>query len=47
MGGTATESMLERPQEALFAEASRLLCAVCSIVTEGEVSHVAQAIEIQ
>eukprot|EP00913_Durusdinium_trenchii_P003902 g3611.t1 len=42
MGGTATEMMLERPQEALFAEASRLLCAVCGIVTEGEVSHVAQ-----
>ena len=86
MGGTATEMMLERPQEAivplslscrnledtshygcpqaLFAEASRLLCcrltklfrslfgstvqsrvsgAVCGIVTEGEVSNVAQA----
>lgn len=43
MGGTATEMMLERPQEALFAEACRLLCAVCGIVTEGEVSHVAQA----
>ncbi|CAJ1351927.1 unnamed protein product [Effrenium voratum] len=43
MGGTATESMLERPQEALFAEASRLLCAVCGIVTEGEVPHAAQA----
>lgn len=43
MGGTATEMMLERPQEALFAEASRLLCAVCGIVTEGEVPHVAQA----
>ncbi|CAE7027036.1 unnamed protein product [Symbiodinium natans] len=42
MGGTATETMLERPQEALFAEASRLLCAVCGIVTEGEVSSVAQ-----
>eukprot|EP00930_Biecheleria_cincta_P032373 TRINITY_DN22469_c0_g1_i2.p1 TRINITY_DN22469_c0_g1~~TRINITY_DN22469_c0_g1_i2.p1 ORF type:complete len:694 (+),score=130.83 TRINITY_DN22469_c0_g1_i2:200-2281(+) len=42
MGGTATEVMLERPQEALFAEACRLLCAVCGIVCEGEVSHCAQ-----
>ncbi|CAE8614749.1 unnamed protein product, partial [Polarella glacialis] len=42
MGGTATPQMLERPQEALFAEATRMLCAVCGIVGEGEVSAVAQ-----
>lgn len=38
MGGQATPQMLERPQEALFAEACRVLFAVCGVVGEGEVS---------
>mmetsp|Transcript_6440 Transcript_6440/g.11188 ORF Transcript_6440/g.11188 Transcript_6440/m.11188 type:complete len:629 (+) Transcript_6440:94-1980(+) len=35
MGGTATPEMLERPQEALFAEASRMLSAVIGLSGEG------------
>jgi len=41
MGGVATPDMLERPQEALVAEASRMLTAVCSIAGEGNVSGIA------
>lgn len=41
MGGTVTNEMLERPQEALMAEASRLLCAVLALAGEGEVSPTA------
>lgn len=37
MGGRATPEMLERPQEALFAEASRLLTAICGLAGEGKV----------
>lgn len=37
MGGQATPQMLERPQEALFAEACRMLSAVCGLAGEGEV----------
>mmetsp|Transcript_19619 Transcript_19619/g.42896 ORF Transcript_19619/g.42896 Transcript_19619/m.42896 type:complete len:661 (+) Transcript_19619:41-2023(+) len=37
MGGTTTPEMLERPQEALFAEASRLLSAVLALSGQGEV----------
>eukprot|EP00929_Paragymnodinium_shiwhaense_P075073 TRINITY_DN38390_c0_g1_i1.p1 TRINITY_DN38390_c0_g1~~TRINITY_DN38390_c0_g1_i1.p1 ORF type:complete len:651 (-),score=170.69 TRINITY_DN38390_c0_g1_i1:49-2001(-) len=37
MGGQATPEMMARPQEALFAEAVRMLVAVCSGVGEGEV----------
>lgn len=37
MGGVATPEMLERPQEALFAEATRLLYAVLALSGEGEV----------
>lgn len=36
MGGQATPQMLERPQEALFAEATRMLLAVCGVVGEGD-----------
>mmetsp|Transcript_15397 Transcript_15397/g.35157 ORF Transcript_15397/g.35157 Transcript_15397/m.35157 type:complete len:632 (+) Transcript_15397:89-1984(+) len=35
MGGTATPEMLERPQEALFAEASRMLSAIVGLSGEG------------
>jgi len=35
MGGQLTEDMLERPQESLFAEACRLLSAVCGLAGEG------------
>jgi len=42
MGGQATPQMLERPQEALFAEACRMLSAVSGVVGEGEVSGPAQ-----
>lgn len=41
MGGTVTNEMLERPQEALMAEACRLLCAVVAVAGEGEVSPTA------
>lgn len=34
--------MLERPQEALFAEACRMLSAICGIVGEGDVPTPAQ-----
>jgi len=37
MGGQTTPEMLERPQEALFAEATRMLYAVLSLSGEGEV----------
>lgn len=37
MGGTVTAEMLERPQEALFAEAMRMLQAVLSLAGEGDV----------
>lgn len=37
MGGVTTPEMLERPQEALFAEATRMLFAVLSLSGEGEV----------
>mmetsp|Transcript_61668 Transcript_61668/g.134844 ORF Transcript_61668/g.134844 Transcript_61668/m.134844 type:complete len:508 (+) Transcript_61668:151-1674(+) len=37
MGGQATPAMLERPQEALFAEACRFLSAVVGLTGEGEV----------
>jgi len=43
MGGTATPDMLERPQEALFAEATRLLYAVIALSGEGEVPGTALA----
>lgn len=42
MGGQATPQMLERPQEALFAEACRMLSAICGLVGEGEVGYAAQ-----
>jgi len=42
MSGQATPEMLERPQEALFAEACRLLTAVVGIVGEGDVVGPAQ-----
>mmetsp|Transcript_56577 Transcript_56577/g.134780 ORF Transcript_56577/g.134780 Transcript_56577/m.134780 type:complete len:628 (-) Transcript_56577:53-1936(-) len=41
MGGTATPEMLERPQEALFAEASRVLSAVVGLSGEGNVPDAA------
>lgn len=37
MGGSVTPAMLERPQEAHFAEASRLLSGVLGLAGEGEV----------
>lgn len=37
MGGTTTPEMLERPQESLFAEATRMLYAVLALSGEGEV----------
>ncbi|CAK0902984.1 unnamed protein product [Prorocentrum cordatum] len=43
MGGTATDQMCERPQEALFAEACRLLSAICGLAGEGEVPPAAQS----
>ena len=36
-GVVVTAEMLERPQEALFAEAARLLHAVLALTGEGEV----------
>jgi len=41
LGGVATPDMLERPQEALFAEASRTLSAVLVLSGEGEVPEAA------
>lgn len=41
MGRAATPEMLERPQEALFAEATRMLHAVLALACEGEVPTVA------
>lgn len=41
MGGTVTNEMLERPQEALMAESSRLLFAILGLAGEGEVSPTA------
>jgi hypothetical protein len=38
LGGTVTPQMLERPQEALFAEATRVLNAVLGLTGEGEVT---------
>lgn len=43
MGGQATSEMLERPQEALFAEACRVLVAVCGAAGEGAVPVAAQS----
>jgi len=43
MGGQATPEMVARPQEALMAEACRMLIAVCGGVGEGEVPVQAQA----
>jgi len=37
LGGTTTPEMLERPQQALFAEATRMLYAVLTLSGEGEV----------
>mmetsp|Transcript_49963 Transcript_49963/g.139982 ORF Transcript_49963/g.139982 Transcript_49963/m.139982 type:complete len:639 (-) Transcript_49963:3-1919(-) len=42
MDGNATSDMLERPQEALFAESCRLLTAVCGLAGEGWVPEQAQ-----
>lgn len=42
MGGTATQEMLNRPQEALMAEACRMLTAVCFATGEGEITGPAQ-----
>lgn len=38
MGTAVTPEMLERPQEALFAEATRMLHAILALTSEGEVS---------
>eukprot|EP00927_Polykrikos_kofoidii_P043854 TRINITY_DN37956_c0_g1_i1.p1 TRINITY_DN37956_c0_g1~~TRINITY_DN37956_c0_g1_i1.p1 ORF type:complete len:609 (-),score=126.64 TRINITY_DN37956_c0_g1_i1:127-1953(-) len=43
VGGSVTEEMRERPQEALFAEASRVLSAVLGLAGEGEVPPAALA----
>jgi len=43
MGGTATPEMLERPQVALFAEATRLIFALISLLCEGEVPEAARS----
>eukprot|EP00929_Paragymnodinium_shiwhaense_P021973 TRINITY_DN14186_c0_g1_i1.p1 TRINITY_DN14186_c0_g1~~TRINITY_DN14186_c0_g1_i1.p1 ORF type:complete len:584 (+),score=115.04 TRINITY_DN14186_c0_g1_i1:80-1753(+) len=42
MDGTATEPMLERPQEALFAETTRLLIAICGVAGEEWVPEAAK-----
>jgi hypothetical protein len=41
MGGTVTNEMLERPQEALMAESCRFLCALLALTGEGEVPPMA------
>lgn len=42
MGGDVTPLMLDRPQEALFAEACRMLTAICGLTGEGWVPRQAQ-----
>ncbi|CAE8649256.1 unnamed protein product, partial [Polarella glacialis] len=43
MGQQVADALIERPQEALFAEACRLLTAVCGLEGEGEVPTVARS----